>query len=341
MENVINNFYKSLGKSIEERKKKESLKLRRDDILENPKRVTDIIKGKHNIHHPYLIGKYEYEDLYCLFLSDDKETFFKNLKLARENRDEFYKKIGNNYDKMLWGHIDWDMMLQDTINAISQMDISTDLGKLFDETLIDDVSYAVIKYDELDPGCAVKWIPQEERADIRKKAIERVHLRCGHELFKQIFLEHFSGETLDKFDKQFLEFVKDYLEQKKPNQYSFGLQAYNLYKNISGFNAKWYLTENAQYGNADKEENTNKEESTDKEENTGEGKSTGEEENTREEENTGEEENTSEKKRTREEEEKVEVEKFLNDYIRDGYEYIKKLEKYQERFDSLEKLEIN
>lgn len=302
MENVINNFYKSLGKSIEERKRKESLKLRREDILANPKRVTDIIKGKHNKHHPYLIGKYEYEELYCLFLSDDEKTFLENQKLARGNRDAFYKKIGNNYDKMLWEHIDWDVMLRDTIDTVSKMDISTDLGKLFEETLIDDVSYAVIKYDELAPGYAVVWIPLEERAGIRKKAIERVHLRCGHKLFKKIFMDNFLGKTLDKFDKNFVEFVKDYLEQKKPDQYSFGLQAYNLCKNISGFKVKWYTSEKAQYANV--------------------------------------EESTGEEKSINEEEEKTESEKLLEDYIRDGYIQIEKLKEYQERFDSLEKLEI-
>lgn len=127
---------------------------------------------------------------------------------------KFKKKISGNYDKMLWGHIDWDMMLQDTIDILSQIDISTDLGHLFEETLIDDVSYAVIKYDELDPGCPVVWIFPEEREETRKKAIERVHLRCGYKLFKQIFKENFSGKTLDKFDKCFAEFVKDYLKKK-------------------------------------------------------------------------------------------------------------------------------
>ena len=37
--------------------------------------------------------------------------------------------------------------------------------KDLEETLIDDVSYAVIKYDELDPGCPVVWIFPEEREE--------------------------------------------------------------------------------------------------------------------------------------------------------------------------------
>lgn len=293
-ERTIDKYYKSLGETINNRKKK--LKLKREYILNDVKRVTYIVNGYHDEHHPYLIGKSEYDILYGLFLSDRQIAFFDNKDVAISEPKKFKKKISGNYDKMLWGHIDWDMMLRDTIDTLSQMDISTDLGKLFDETLIDDVLYAVNKYDELAPGCAVVWIPAEERAEIRKKAIERVHLRCGHERFKKIFMDNFSGKTLDKFDRYFAEFVKTYLEQKKPDQYSFGLQAYNLCKNISGFKAKWYSSEKVQYANV--------------------------------------------KKNTGEEEEKTESEKFLEDYIHDGQIQIDKLKEYQNRFDSLEKLEI-
>ncbi len=287
-ERIIDKYYKSLGETINNRKKK--LELKREYILNDVKRVTYIVNGYHDEHHPYLIGKSEYDILYCLFLSDRQIAFFDNKDVAISEPKKFKKKIGGNYDKMLWGHIDWDMMLQDTIDTLSKMNISTDLGKLFDETLIDDVSYATIKYDDLDPKYPVILIPQEERAVTREKAIERVHLRYGHKLFKQIFLEHFAGKTLDKFDKQFLEFVKDYLEQKKPDQYSFGLKAYNLCINLSGFGAKWYGSEKVQYAD--------------------------------------------------EKEEKTEIEKFLKEYIEDERNQIKKLKEYQERFDSLEKLEI-
>ena len=252
-ERIIDKYYKSLGETINNRKKK--LKLKREYILNDVKRVTYIVNGYHDEHHPYLIGKSEYDILYCLFLSDRQIAFFDNKDIAMSEPKKFKKKISGNYDKMLWGHIDRDMMLQDTIDILSQIDISTDLGHLFEETLIDDVSYAVIKYDELDPGCPVVWIFPEEREETRKKAIERVHLRCGYKLFKQIFKENFSGKTLDKFDKCFAEFVKDYLKKKKPNPYSLGLQAYNLCKNISGFKAQWYSSEKIQYA-SEKEEKT-------------------------------------------------------------------------------------
>ena len=54
---IIENFYSSLSDSIKERKK--SLNLRRDDILTDPKRVTQITKNLLDEHHPYLIGKTE------------------------------------------------------------------------------------------------------------------------------------------------------------------------------------------------------------------------------------------------------------------------------------------
>ena len=137
-ERIIDKYYKSLGETINNRKKK--LKLKREYILNDVKRVTYIVNGYHDEHHPYLIGKSEYDILYCLFLSDRQIAFFDNKDIAMSEPKKFKKKISGNYDKMLWGHIDWDMMLQDTIDILSQIDISTDLGHLFEETLIDDVS---------------------------------------------------------------------------------------------------------------------------------------------------------------------------------------------------------
>jgi hypothetical protein len=277
---IIENFYSSLSDSIKERKK--SLNLRRDDILTDPKRVTQITKNLLDEHHPYLIGKTEYAYLYYLFIKEDKDSFLRENILGK-NFDDHIKKNGDNYDKMLWGHINWNKMFEDSINELSKEDSSDGLGKLFDYTLIDYVPYAVIKYDELHPKYGKVYIFPEERGRERKNAINRVHLNRGSDFFKQCFMEKFEGETLDKFDKKFNEFVWYYLENCKPNQYSFGLQAYNLHKNISGFATHWQSLAEVQY--YDKPEK------------------------------------------------KSELEKLLEEYLKNGREQMKKFKKYQQDFD--------
>ena len=74
-----------------------------------------------------------------------------------------------------------------------------------------------------------------------------------------------------------------YLENCKPNQYSFGLQAYNLHKNISGFATHWQSLAEVQYN--DKPEK------------------------------------------------KSELEKLLEEYLKNGREQMKKFKKYQQDFD--------
>lgn len=241
---IIDAFYKSLVNSIQTRKKQ--LKLKREDILNDPKRVTEITQGIRNPHHPHLIGKTEYAYLYYLYLFKDRDSFVKEdiLNIAV---DDHIKKNGDNYDKMLWGHIDWNEMFKDTITELSKLDSSEGLGYSFDSTLIDYVPYAVIKYDELHPKYGKEYIFPDERETERQNAIYWVHIRHGSELFKQTFLEKFKGKTLAEFDKKFNEFVEDYLEKRKPNPYSLGLQAYNFHKNISGFAAYWQSFAEVQY----------------------------------------------------------------------------------------------
>lgn len=279
---TIRNFYKSLGKSIGERKK--ALKLKREDILYTPERVSKIVNGRFNKHYPYLIAKYEYEELLCLFLGNDEKSFLELKNTAIHEPEKFIKEAGRNYDKMLWGHIKWENLFKDTIEDLSKVDISTDLGRLFEATLIDYVPYAVIKYNELHPKDGKIYIFPEKREETRTEAIQRVYYKCGNKLFKQTFLENFTGKTLDKFYKKYVEFVEDYLKQKEPNPYSLGLQAYNLCKNISGYSAKWQSLEETQYNDS---------------------------------------------------EEKTDLEKLLEEYLINEREQVKKLKRYQQRFDSL------
>lgn len=243
-EKIIEDFYKSLAGSIRNRKKQ--LKISRDEILNDPKRVSNITQAIRNNHHPYLIGKSEYAYLYYLYLFEDKDSFLKECILDTKV-DVHIKKNGTNYDRMLWGHIDWDKMFKDTITELSGLDFSEGFGNLFESTLIDYVPYAVIKYDGLHPEYGKEYVFPEERERERQNAVCWVHLRHGSELFRKSFLERFEGKTLSGFDEKFREFVEDYLEKRKPNPYSLGLQAYSFHKNISGFAAYWQSFVEVQY----------------------------------------------------------------------------------------------
>lgn len=238
-------FYQSLGKSIEYRKK--ALNLKRDDILKDERRVSKIVGAKRNKHYPYLICRGEYPRLYYLFLCEDYNSFINENDFNIET-EELIKKCGGNYDKMLWGHIDWDKMFLDVITELSEFGITEDMGKLFADTLIDYAPYANIRYDELPYKYARIWIPPNEEEKKRQAAINWVHLRHGSRLFKQTFYEKFSGKTLREFDKEFSEFVSDYLEKRKPNEYSLGLQAYNFHKTISRTAAYWQSRDGVRYG---------------------------------------------------------------------------------------------
>lgn len=54
---------------------------------------------------------------YGLFLCEDHNSFIEEKKREDERRAEkkLKSKKGRNYDKMLWGHIDWDEMFRNVI----------------------------------------------------------------------------------------------------------------------------------------------------------------------------------------------------------------------------------
>lgn len=249
-ENIKNSIYKSISDSIKDRKK--TLNLKRTDILSEPTRISKIINNVRNKHHPYLISSGEYVYLNYLFLCKDHDSFIKE-KILESTLEALEEKSGNNYDEMLWGHIDWDKMFQDVIAELSKSDSSEGMGKVFEDTLVDYVPYAVIRYDELNPGYGKIYVFPDERKVKRQNAIEWVHLRHGSRLFKQAFFERFSGKTLREFDKGFDGFVKDYFMERKPDEYSFGLQAYNFHRTISQIAVHWQSLAEVQYGDMSNE----------------------------------------------------------------------------------------
>lgn len=251
------NFYQSLGQSIKNRK--DILKLKRKDILYDETRVSKIVKNVRNKCSPYLITKGEYPYLHYLFLCEDHDSFIKENIAEEKKGAELKKKYGDNYDKMLWGHIDWDIMFQNFITDLSKLNKSEELGELFEKTLTDFVPYALIQYEKLHPDCARLYIWEDEREKERQHAIEWVHLRHGSTLFKQSFYEKFSGKTLCEFDKGFLEFAKDYLNKRMPDKYSFGKQANTIHNNISGYKAYWQKIVEAQSDDSPCEESSIKE----------------------------------------------------------------------------------
>ena len=248
---IKDSFYESLSESIKNRK--EVLGLKRKEILLERTRVSKIVKNRRNEHHPHLIGKGEYHYLIYLFLKQDHDSFIEEHILEKTD-DELIKNCGNNYDVMLWGHIDWDTMFRDVITELSELGISEDLGMLFEDTLVDYAPYAAIRYDKLDPEYAKIYISPDEKKEERQNAIERVHLGNGSELFKQTFLEKFSGKTLHEFDKAFPDFVSDYLKKRTPSEYSLGLQVHNFHINLSYFAAYWQNLPEVQYGDVDDKE---------------------------------------------------------------------------------------
>ena len=253
-EEIQKEFYESLVESIKERKK--NLKIKRDDILPDPKRITDIFKKKRDARHPYLIGRDEYPRLIYLFLCNDKKSFDNLGVLERENLEELKKNCDNNYDIMLWGPINWDKMFQDVITELSESDRSEGLGKIFEDTLEDYVPYAAIKYEGLHPDYAKKYIFPDDRERKRLDAIEWVHLRHGSRVFKLTFDKRFGGKTLYEFDKEFDEFVSDYLEERTAKDYSFGSQTYDFHKSYSRIVIHWQELPEIKYGDVpDKKSN--------------------------------------------------------------------------------------
>ncbi len=250
-EEIRKEFYESLAKSIKDRRK--SLKIIREEILPDPRRVTKIENITRDAHHPYLIGRDEYPRLIWLFRSKDFKEF-KEKDVTTTDAEILRKECGRNYDEMLWGHIDWDKMFKDIITELSESNSSENLGKLFEDTLADYVPYAKTKYDGLYPECAKIYFPPDERERKRQDAIKWVHLQHGSGLFKQTFYEKFSCKTLQEFDKKFSEFISKYLEERKPNNYSLSSQVRAMRINISGYEAKWQSLDGVRYGYMSDEE---------------------------------------------------------------------------------------
>lgn len=303
-EKIKEKFYESLIESIKDRKK--SLNVIRDDILPDPKRVTDILKITCDAHHPYLIGRDEYPRLLYLFRCKGKEEYVDVNILDRENLEELKKKCGNNYDEMLWKHIDWNKMFQDVVTELSKFVISEEVKKLkelkelkkleeqkklvklaviFENALVDYVPYAAVKEEGLHPDYAKIYISEDERERKRQDAIEWVHLRHGSELFKQTFYKKFSGKTLREFDKEFHEFVSDYLKERERKDYSLGSQTYNFHQSFSRIIIHWQELPEVLYGDVS--------------------------------------------------DEKSDMYILLDEYRKYGMEHMKKLEEYQREFDKL------
>ncbi len=278
-EEIREKFYESLIRSIKDRKN--ILKLKRDDILPDPTRVSKILKEKRDAHYPHLIGKSEYPRLKYLFLCEDHDSYMNDIEFHPE---EAIKKSGNNYDIMLWGHINWDEMFQNVITELSEFDISEEWGGIFEETLVDYVPYAAVKTEKLDAEYAKIYIPLEEKEGKRQDAIKWVHLRHGSGLFKNTFYKKFSGKTLREFDMEFHEVVSNYLEERKLKDYSFGSQVRDFHQAISRIAVHWQKLPEVQYGDISGE--------------------------------------------------KSDFQALLEEYIKNGREQIKKLEKYQQKFDA-------
>ena len=88
-----------------------------------------------------------------------------------------------------------------------------------------------------------------------------------------------------EFDKGFHEFVSDYLEKRKPNDFSLGLQAYNYHKSISRVAIHWQSLAEVQYGDIP--------------------------------------------------DTKSDIETLYEEYLKNSREQMKKLEKFQQKFDNL------
>ncbi|MDR2276289.1 MAG: hypothetical protein LBE23_00425 [Vagococcus sp.] len=229
MERTIDYYYKSLSKEILNRK--DELGLKRDEILKDPNRVTDIIKNSERpSSHPYMIGKKEHRFLYDLFLYKNKKDFISEGVLSVG-----IDTIKMNYDKMLWDHINWKEMYKIFIEELKSLSANEELKKQFNYALIDYVPFARIYFNDFHPEFGKIWIPKEERDEIYEQAVKWVFFRYGHKKFEKFFLSYFSGKTLHEFDDNFLKFTADFLDSKKPNDFSFGLSVYKQCKEISYF----------------------------------------------------------------------------------------------------------
>lgn len=229
MKRTIDYYYKSLSKEILNRKTE--LGLKRYEILNDSNRVTDITKNSERTSsHPNMISKEEHRLLYDLFLYENRKDFISEGVLSVG-----IDTIKMNYDKMLWEHINWEEMYKKFIEELKSLPANEKLKKQFNYALIDYVPFARIYFNDFHPEFGKTWVSKKERDEIYDQAVEWVFLRYGYKKFKKFFLSYFSGKTLNKFNDNFLKFTTDFLDNKKPNDFSFGLSVYKQCKEISYF----------------------------------------------------------------------------------------------------------
>lgn len=221
-ETTKENFYKSLAASIRERQM--ALKLENYEILDNEIRMSRITKNIRNKYVPYLIAKNEYPYLNHLFVSDSRETFLSTPITEPEN-----------YDDMLWGHIDWDAMFDDFIRDLLSLDVSGTLGELFEDALVDYVPYVRCRFE----GCIT--------AKSRRDAARYEYQKCGSTQFGEAFYTAFGGMLLSDFDENFNAFAMGYVlhqnirskrQPKLSRTSSFGHQAEAVYNAVSEHRTK-------------------------------------------------------------------------------------------------------
>ncbi|MDN2454121.1 hypothetical protein [Lactobacillus sp. UCMA15818] len=286
---TIEYFYNSLADSIGKRIKQ--LGVTREDVLHSdPTRVTDIVKNRRNKNHPYLIGEREYSKIYNIFKFNTKEEvskqglnhneFIKEVKeFGRDKKTGKMKTIKkkkffdpNNYDNMLWGHIDWEKLFLCIMEDIQALDSDDELHKVFEQSLLDYVPYSIdyADYEISDSNPFSNFFlakppvyaPIEVESlltgkleiendlvfgdeifnqleDNKRKAIDWVYLKEKSAIIRKLkneFLAVFSGKRLQKFNQKFdfflLEFMSRLTADKLPKHNSFGIQAYNYMKEL-------------------------------------------------------------------------------------------------------------
>ncbi|MFI3685661.1 hypothetical protein VBG40_10680 [Vagococcus fluvialis] len=235
-------YYRSVADKIGERIKELSLK--REEVLADSTRITDIRNAKRDDHHPSMIGPSEYRYLYDLFIFDSKEDLIQNGVLTQGFNLEDEGLI--NYNKMLFDYIDLDGLFKVFINELKD---EKELEEEFKETLIDYVPFARMYFREVNENYGREFISKEDRNIIEVDAINWVYHQNKHvkERFKTLFEEEFFEKELKYFNKRFDSLTKNFLEERKPKLYSLGKNAYEQLKELSNFKALLYSYKEYQY----------------------------------------------------------------------------------------------
>lgn len=285
--NSIEYFYDSLSKSIKNRISE--LKVTRQEVLQlDPTRVTDIVKNRRDKKHPYLLGEREYHQIYNIFLFNTKEEVANQVL----DNDKFMEEIEvygldnetgkkgvikkkkfidlNNYDDMLWGHIDWEELFLCVLEDIQALNVDDELYKIFEKSLLDYVPYAIdcAHFESSDTNPFSNFFLSEppvyapieveslltgelkienelvfgneifnQLEENKRKSIDWVYLRGKSAIISKLknkFLTAFSGKRLQKFDRKFDSFLLGFMTRltvdKLPKHNSFGMKAYNYMK---------------------------------------------------------------------------------------------------------------